>query len=84
MENRWFESGIVSPVTPVLYNLEIKTNTEVLRKRISFRRFEMRDRMFYLNGKPIYLRGNAINPPEEGYLSPWKEVRSSLVIMSVL
>ena len=22
--------------------------------------------MFHLNGKPIYLRGNAINPPERG------------------
>lgn len=26
----------------------------------------MRDGVFYLNGKPIYLRGNAINPPERG------------------
>lgn len=26
-----------SPVTPVLYNLEIKTDTEVVRKRIGFR-----------------------------------------------
>lgn len=55
-----------SPVTPVLYNLEIKTDTEVVRKRIGFRKFEMRDGVFYLNGKPIYLRGNAINPPERG------------------
>ena len=55
-----------SPVTPVLYNLEIKTNTEVLHKRIGFRKFEMRNGVFYLNGKPIYLRGNAINPPERG------------------
>lgn len=59
-----------SPVTPVLYTLEIKTDTEVLRKRIGFRRFEMRDGVFYLNGKPIYLRGNAINPPERGIPEP--------------
>lgn len=55
-----------SPVSPVLYNLEVKVGGATLRKRIGFRKFEMRDGVFHLNGKPVYLRGNAINPPERG------------------
>lgn len=55
-----------SPVNPALYDLEVKAGTETLHKRIGFRKFEMRDGVFYLNDKPIYLRGNAINPPERG------------------
>ncbi len=55
-----------SPVNPELYDLEIHTDRETFRKRIGFRKFEMREGVFYLNGKPIYLRGNAINPPQRG------------------
>lgn len=55
-----------SPATPHLYNLEVKTGDESLHKRIGFRKFDMRDGVFYLNNKPIYLRGNAINPPQRG------------------
>lgn len=55
-----------SPIDPNLYELDIKTNAGNFHKRIGFRKFEMHDGVFYLNGKPIYLRGNAINPPERG------------------
>ena len=55
-----------SPVAPSLYNLEVKANANVLYKRIGFRKFEIKNGIFYLNDKPIYLRGNAINPPERG------------------
>lgn len=55
-----------SPVSPVLYNLTLKAGKQTFRKRIGFRKFEMRNGTFYLNEKPIYLRGNAINPPGRG------------------
>lgn len=55
-----------SPVSPVLYDLTLKAGNRTLQKRIGFRKFEMRDGVFYLNDKPVYLRGNAINPPERG------------------
>ncbi|MFT4224154.1 glycoside hydrolase family 2 TIM barrel-domain containing protein [Dysgonomonas sp.] len=55
-----------SPVNPYLYNLSISAGNSVSTKRIGFRRFEMKDGHFYLNGRPVYLRGNAINPPQRG------------------
>lgn len=55
-----------SPVNPYLYNLSISAGESVSTKRIGFRRFDMKDGHFYLNGRPIYLRGNAINPPQRG------------------
>lgn len=55
-----------SPVSPVLYDLTLKAGPHTFHKRIGFRKFEMRQGIFYLNDKPIYLRGNAINPPERG------------------
>lgn len=55
-----------SPISPNLYNLEMKAGADTFRHRIGFRKFEMREGVFYLNGKPIYLRGNAINPPHRG------------------
>lgn len=55
-----------SPVNPNLYNLAVTIGTDIIHKRIGFRKLEMRDGVFYLNDKPVYLRGNAINPPERG------------------
>ncbi|MFR9261312.1 MAG: hypothetical protein ACLVL2_10575 [Bacteroides cellulosilyticus] len=56
----------MSPVSPVLYDLTLKAGKQTFQKRIGFRKFEMHNGVFYLNDKPIYLRGNAINPPERG------------------
>lgn len=55
-----------SPVSPTLYSLDVTVGSHQLSKRIGFRKFEMIDGQFHLNGKPIYLRGNAINPPNRG------------------
>ena len=55
-----------SPVSPVLYDLTLKAGKQTFQKRIGFRKFEMHNGVFYLNDKPIYLRGNAINPLERG------------------
>ena len=55
-----------SPASPHLYDLELSCGGDTLHTRIGFRKFEMKDGRFYLNGKPIFLRGNAINPPRRG------------------
>ena len=55
-----------SPVSPVLYDLTLKAGEQTFQKKIGFRKFEMHNGIFYLNDNPIYLRGNAINPPERG------------------
>lgn len=55
-----------SPVSPTLYTLEVSSGEDLSTVRFGFRKFEMKDGNFYLNGKKIFLRGNAINPPGRG------------------
>ena len=55
-----------SPVNPVLYDIKVSCGKESATVRTGFRRFEMVDGNFLLNGKKIFLRGNAINPPNRG------------------
>ena len=55
-----------TPSEPVLYSLEIISPEETVSVKMGFRKFEMKDGNFYLNGKKIFLRGNAINPPKRG------------------
>jgi beta-galactosidase len=69
-----------SPVSPILYNLIITTKqkgsilaTETVR--FGFRSFENRDGQFFLNGRPIFLRGIAINPPGRGIPAAVGETR---------
>ncbi len=57
-----------SPASPVLYNLTVsatKDGTALAPRtvRIGFRSFEIKDGQFRLNGRPVFLRGIAINPP---------------------
>ncbi|HEV7779832.1 MAG TPA: glycoside hydrolase family 2 TIM barrel-domain containing protein [Chitinophagaceae bacterium] len=63
--DKWF------PNTPNLYQLTFTqttadNKTEEQKQRIGFRFFESRNGHFYLNDKPIFLRGIAINPPARG------------------
>lgn len=54
-----------SPSSPNLYYLAVQVDRGPADTvRFGFRRFEAKDGRFYLNGQPIFLRGNAINPPE--------------------
>src|SRR3546814_8802978 len=51
-----------SPEHPTLYDLEIMVRSaekKVIRnvQRIGFKTFEVKEHLFYLNGKPYYLRG---------------------------
>jgi beta-galactosidase len=52
-------------VTLQQYNSSGKLSNE-LKERAGFRSFERRGGNLYLNGKPIFLRGIAINPPDRG------------------
>jgi len=55
-----------SPASPSLYRLTVTiagAADSVATARFGFRSFEARDGRLYLNGKPIFLSGNAINPP---------------------
>nr|WP_294897231.1 glycoside hydrolase family 2 TIM barrel-domain containing protein [uncultured Pedobacter sp.] len=71
-----FKAGNLKPVlwtpnNPYLYSvtLEQYKGSKVISKlseRAGFRSFEKRGENLYLNGKPIFLRGIAINPPERG------------------
>jgi beta-galactosidase len=60
-----------TPVSPDLYRLILTGTVDgktVLQQeqRVGFRSFESKGGSLYLNGKPIFLRGIAINPPERG------------------
>ncbi|WP_448698331.1 glycoside hydrolase family 2 TIM barrel-domain containing protein [Mucilaginibacter sp. AW1-3] len=60
-----------TPNNPYLYEVTLqqyasgKLNGE-LKERAGFRLMERRGGNLYLNGKPIFLRGIAINPPDRG------------------
>jgi beta-galactosidase len=62
-----------SPATPNLYTLTMNVfagtqDQPALRveSRIGFRDFKAKDGRFYLNGTPVFLRGNSIVPPGGG------------------
>jgi beta-galactosidase len=57
-----------SPSSPTLYELKLaaKQGDKILAEqsmRFGFRSFESRGGNFYFNGRPLFLRGLAINPP---------------------
>lgn len=56
------------PTAPVLYKVQFTTwsSAEVKELRIGFRMFESKNGQILLNGKPVFLRGIAINPPSRG------------------
>ncbi len=67
-----------TPASPALYELRVSLNSgDSLRCPFGFRTFATRDGKFYLNGRPIYLRGaldqdffpdTAYTPPSLDYL----------------
>ena len=59
------------PTSPNLYNLVVTASRDgkplhTTKTRFGFRSFEVKDAQFHLNGRPIFLRGIAINPPARG------------------
>ncbi len=60
-----------TPGNPFLYEIKLEVLKDgvvikTLKERAGFRSFERRGGNLYLNGKPIFLRGIAINPPGRG------------------
>lgn len=54
-----------TPETPELYEISVRDFSGRLlgKTRFGFRTFEAKGDKFYLNGKPIFIRGMQINPP---------------------
>jgi beta-glucuronidase len=50
-----------SPENPKLYNVELRTGSDVLKDEIGFRTIEVRGDQILLNGKPVFLRGICIH-----------------------
>ena len=68
-----------SPTNPFLYEVTLQqinngTIKRTLKERAGFRSFQRKGENLFLNGKPIFLRGIAINPPDRGL--PTKVERS--------
>lgn len=60
-----------SPSSPYLYEIVLeqynkKKLVNTITERLGFRSFESRNGNLFLNNKPIFLRGFAINPPNRG------------------
>ncbi len=60
-----------TPANPYLYEITLQQLNKgkvvaTLKERAGFRSFERRGGNLFLNGKPIFLRGIAINPPGRG------------------
>lgn len=81
-----FETGPLpvakwAPVTPVLYTAVLGVaaqggGQETVSRRLGFRSFETKDGHLWLNGKPLFLRGLAINPPGRGIPTALEESRA--------
>jgi beta-galactosidase len=63
-------AALWTPVNPTLYQLSFGMvqgqSKEQKEVRVGFRFFESRNGNLHLNGKPVFLRGIAINPPARG------------------
>ncbi len=64
-----------SPDAPNLYLVTLdvtagdpQAQTLRVQSRVGFRDFESKDGRFYLNGQPVFMRGNAIMPPGSGHV----------------
>ncbi|QKJ29023.1 glycosyl hydrolase family 2 [Mucilaginibacter mali] len=69
------------PTNPYLYQVSLQQYSngqlqDELKERAGFRSFERRGGSLYLNGKPIFLRGIAINPPGRGIPAKIEESRA--------
>ena len=72
-----------SDETPYLYELIIRCGNEVIRQEIGLRRFEIRGRVLYVNGKAV--KGKGVNRhdshPELGAATPKEHMLRDLYIM---
>ena len=65
-----------SPQSPSLYRISVDAPGVKAEARIGFRTVTARNGQILLNGRPIFLKGNAINPPERNIPDSLGENRS--------
>ena len=67
---------------PNLYTLIIAYNGEFIKEYVGFRTVEIKDRVFYLNNKPIKLKGvNRHSSTVNGYVETVEDIIKDLTIM---
>jgi len=71
---------------PNLYTVRIETSNDDLIDRIGFRKIEIKDRRFLLNGKEIYIKGvnRHEEHPEWGFAFPQKLMKKDIDIIKKL
>ncbi|MBQ3920400.1 MAG: glycoside hydrolase family 2 [Oscillospiraceae bacterium] len=74
-----------SAESPYLYRLEIETDSEVIGERVGFRRVEITDGIFKLNGRHIKLFGvnRHDSYPDTGYYADRDRMRKDLTMMKL-
>lgn len=72
-----------SDETPYLYELYISMGEEHIRQQIGIRRFEIKDRIIYINGKKVKCKGvnRHDTHPELGYAVPLEHMLRDLYII---
>ncbi len=81
-----------SPENPVLYNIELASETDIVSDRVGFRSIETRGNEILLNGKSVFLRGicmheqaplhtgRAVSPEESEMMLNWaKELNCNFI-----
>lgn len=72
-----------SAETPVLYTLRLKTDDEVIIQKIGLREIEIRDKVLYINGQSVKLRGvnHHDSHPRKGYTVSEDDLRRDMLLM---
>ena len=68
---------------PYLYTLYIVTENEVIKEKVGIREIKIEDGIFYLNGKPIKMRGanRHDSDPVTGYTISREQAKKDLILM---
>lgn len=72
-----------SAENPVLYDLILETDSEVIGERVGFRRIGISDGVFMINGKPVKIRGvnRHDSYPDTGYFCTKEQMEKDIVLM---
>lgn len=69
--------------TPVRYTLTIECETEKQEVQFGFCRVEIRENVFYVNGRPVKLKGvnHHDTNPRTGYYTTYEQMKQDIVLM---
>ena len=72
-----------SAETPYLYKVLIHCGSEYIVIRTGFRKIEIKDKKFFINGKPIKFRGvnRHDSDPDNGYVMSYEDMKKDLLLM---